>query len=152
MSSIMSDSELLRPKKIGKFLRYAIVDAHQFGFENNVQEISKNLRKLFKIEKVDFPLLTNSYAMNDFMNLGLIENFEVDNEFFDLKQYKECYEGLIGHSYETKNEKDDLYKPKETLYTKPSPCLNISKFSKCHGYCKWHKETLKTNGMNKILR
>ena len=82
MSSIMSDSELLRPKKIGKFLRFAIVDVHQFGFENNVQEISKNLRKLLTMERVDLLLLTNSFVMNNFMNLELIDNYEVDNEFF----------------------------------------------------------------------
>ena len=157
MSSIMSDSELLRPKKIGKFLRFAIVDVHQFGFENNVQEISKNLRKLLTMERVDLLLLTNSFVMNNFMNLELIDNYEVDNEFFDLIQFKECYEGMIGHSffYESKNERDDLHKQKKILYTKPSPCSNISKYSKCYGYCKWYKETLKTkktNGINQILR
>ena len=155
MSSIMFDSELLIPKKIGKFLRYAIVDAHRFGFENNVQEISKNLRQLLTMEKVDLLLLTNLFVMNNFMNLELMENFEVDNEFFDLKQLKECYNGIMEHSYETKNERDDLHKAKKVLYIKPSPCLNVSKYKNCHGYCNWHKETLKTkktNGMNEILR
>ena len=156
MSSISFDSELLRPNQIGTFLRNTAVDAQLFGYGENVKTVSENLRKLFTLNNVEISLMMYSFVINDFLNLELNEDFEVDNEFFDLKQFKKCYEGLIGHiPHATENDRDAFYRQRTVLYTKPSPCLNISKYPECHGYCQWHKKILEiktTEEINDIIR
>ena len=142
MSSTLSDSELLRPKQIGTFLRNTAIDAHQYGFDENVHSISENLKKLMTNHKVDLLLMTNFFLMNDFLNLELYEDFEIENEFFDLNQFIKCSQSLLKLAKKSKYDTDDLHRPKKNVYQNPTPCLNVSQYPFCHGYCQWHKEIL----------
>lgn len=143
-SSSLSDSELLQPKQIGTFIRYAMANGHNLVYNENVQIMIDNLRKLLKLGKIDLLLLTRIFMLNDFQNLALEERFDIDNEYFELDDIRECSKRFINphKNHISTNQRDVLYRPQKELYLKPSPCLNISNHTDCQGYCKWTEDVL----------
>ena len=136
----MSDSELLRPKQIGTFLRYAIVDAYLSGFDENIELMLVKARQLFMNGNADLLLLSNLFGINDFKNVELLKDFEIDNDLFSKTNLKECYKDLHNFTKGTDPQFQNLFTPIEDQYIDVSPCFNISKNPKCKGYCRWHKE------------
>ena len=155
MSNTLSDSELLKPKQIGTFLRYAITDAHQSGNDEDIQVMLKELRNLMVKDGFDFLQLVSMFGVNDFTNLELLEGNEIDNNYFALQEFKECYEDLSKISKEPTHELKDLINQKDNPYLEISPCFNISNNPECQGYCLWVQDVLMkwpTQRIDELLR
>ena len=134
---------LLEPESIGTFLHYAVYDILQSGLYQNIFLTTSSLSKLMTTDKgkLDLTLITKLFAMNDFMNLELLEDYDFKNSQVGLKDLKECYKALkTGESlneFESFNEKK-----KDEFYIMPSPCWNLTKHPLCRNYCEWHKNVI----------
>lgn len=148
MSSALTNSEIITPNILGPYLHYSIVDAQEYGFEQNIQIISENLRALTSLDDIDLFSVTSIFGINDFRNLELLEEYEIDNDYFNLNDFKKCYERLTmdlstpGFNHVLQ----DLHEPKEDLYLKSSPCHKIANYTdqtpECKGYCLWHHKIM----------
>ena len=132
---------LLEPERIGSFLHYAVYDALQSGLHQNVISMTLSLRKMMTTDKGDFDLnmITILFAINDFMNIELLEDYELKNSQVSL--IKDCYNALKReqsvNEFESFNEKK-----KDESYIMPSPCWNLTKHPLCRNYCEWHKNVI----------
>ena len=153
MSSALSDSELLQPRRIGTFLRYAMANAHNLVLDENVQIMSQNLRQFLRLGKIDLLLLTKMFVLNDFQNLELEERFNIDNEYFELHGMKDCIKKLLKLNTDVMNmdHLDNLYRQPKKLFIRPSPCFNISNYTECQDYCKWTDDVLKNWTTKQII-
>ena len=85
--------------------------------------------------------------MNDFMNIELLEDYELKNSQVSL--IKDCYNALkreqFVNEFESFNEKKS-----EESYIIPSPCLNLAENSSCRSYCQWHKNVVENWSRTKM--
>ena len=132
---------LLEPERIGSFLHYAVYDALQSGLHQNLISMTSSLRKMMTTDKGDFDLnmITILFAINDFMNIELLEDYELKNSQVSL--IKDCYNALKREQSVKEFESFDEKKSEES-YIIPSPCMNLTENSPCISYCEWHKNVV----------
>lgn len=141
----------LEPERIGTFLHYAFYDILQLGLHQNKIKMTTSLSKLMTSDlgKVDLTLITKFFAMNDFLNIDLLEDFELENSQVSLVNIKDCFNALkieqSTNQFESFNGKR-----KDQSYVSLSPCWNLTEKSPCRSYCEWHKSVIENWSSVKI--
>lgn len=92
-----------------------------------------------KSGNLDLSLITKMFAINDFRNIDLLEDYELENDQVSLINVKECYDALKTSKSPKEYERFDEKKVDKS-YLSPSPCLlNLTEHPLCKTYCEWHK-------------
>ena len=140
---------LLEPESIGTFLHYAVYDILQSGLYQNIFLTTSSLSKLMTTDKgkLDLTLITKLFAMNDFMNIELLEDYELKNS--NMSMIKDCYKALKREQFINEFESFDQKKIDES-YIAPFPCMNQTEHSLCRRYCKWHKNVVENRSRTKL--
>ena len=140
---------LLEPERIGSFIHYAVYDALQSGLHQNIISMTSSLRKMMTTVKgdLDLNMITTLFAMNDFMNIELLEDYELKNS--QLLSIQDCYKALKSEQsakeFESFNEKKS-----EESFISPSLCLHLTEHSPCKSYCDWHKNVVENWSTTKL--
>ena len=141
--------QLLEPERIGSFIHFALYDVLQSGLYQNIISMTSSLRQMMGTEKVDLDLtlVSKLFAINDFTNIELLEDYELKDSQVSL--IKDCYNAVkieqYIDEYESFNEKK-----KDESYLVPSPCLNLTENSLCRSYCEWHKNVVENWSRTKL--
>ena len=104
------------------------------------------LNDLFTIpnHNISLPDIAMVYTAKDFRVLDTEGHFEDSQQL--NSSLKACFEDVKANSFMDKST-GQMYINKElensAKYMEPSPCLNETKFPKCHHYCTWHKSFFK---------
>ena len=111
--------------------------------------MTSSLKKMFTTEKgdLDLILITKLFAMNDFMNIELLEDYELKNS--NMSMIKDCYKALKREQFINEFESFDQKKIDES-YIAPFPCMNQTEHSLCRRYCKWHKNVVENRSRTKL--
>ena len=83
--------QLLEPERIGSFIHFALYDVLQSGLYQNIISMTSSLRQMMGTEKVDLDLtlVSKLFAINDFTNIELLEDYELKDSQVSL--IKDCY-------------------------------------------------------------
>ena len=133
-------------KRIGNFLAYGIKNAYQFGYDENIYAIQSNLKSLITVNGIDQLTLSILHGINTQSNLDMLGLEEVDS-MVELN-IKECYESLFTKKNLVQKFLMERMKISEADFIEPSPCLNVTNFSKCKVYCEWHQTAIRNSLMN----
>ena len=139
-------AQIVKFKRIGTFLAYAIKDAYQFGLEENIYTMQSNLKSLMTLNGIGNQLsLSIFHGINSYSNLDLLELFELN----DIMEYdiKECYENLWTELEVSEELFMERMEKSTGAFLEPSPCWNVSNFPKCKLYCDWYRDDLKNSFM-----
>ena len=133
-------------EQIGSFLAYGIKNAYQFGYDENIYAIQSNLKSLITVNGIDQLTLSILHGINTQSNLDMLGLEEVDS-MVELN-IKECYESLFIENNLVQKFLMERMKISEADFIEPSPCLNVTNFSKCKVYCEWHQTAIRNSLMN----
>ena len=149
----LSFKGLLEPEKIGSFLHYAYYDTLQSGLLQNKISMTTSFSKLMTTEKgmLDLTWITKLFAINDFKNIELLEDYGDKNNQVSLHDIKDCYDAFKSDQNQNQDEFENFNEKKmDKSYKMPSPCFNLTLYSLCKGYCEWHKNVIENWSTTKI--
>ena len=128
--------------RIGTFLAFEIKRVHQHGNELDKIALQSKLESFMSSTELDHLKLPIFFGLNNYENLNLLEDFELDNFVSEKSQIEACYQNLemSGLSKKILQELEKSYKGS---FQKPSPCMNVTGYTECRSFCNWHQRVTK---------
>ena len=114
-------------------------EAYHSGLDLHAMTMSYNIRKAFSIGNLDMQIISYLFGINNYLNLELLDELEIDNDHFVLSTLKNCFEEQDTVVKQNDVEFDNVLKTRQEVFLSVSPCQNLTEVSACEQYCKWHK-------------